>query len=423
MTGIDFTPAKIERSRSLIQLPVEIQEMIFHATNITDWDESTLRNMCLVHPFWASQIPHVILDRGENRDLIVSSLLFKAKNNLTNICKANHVFHIASKIKSLVLHGFDSFTDNQLLKIFDKFYNLESVTIGLSDKFTVGGVVTALKTAKRLKAFTLRCQMTNEGLADIAKHFPNIEGVDLTLCKGITDEGLVNFLSYCSDLKDFRFPKKISLETVCNGLQRSQSRLTSLDLSAIDKFDNGLFDKIHTKFPNLAFLVLPKDQSFTEEGVSALLGCPIQYIKVSGATNTDARLESVIKKAVHLQSLHLSNCPQLTDRTCEALAQYRPRLKRFTSSGQISNKGLSTLASSCSDLEHLDLLESKIVVDANLAKDLVEKLLHLKELWAHADYHESLPDIERLGRRLRQLRISNAITDRIQTICPNEIFL
>lgn len=402
------------RRGSFSQIPLEIQEMIFKATNITEWNESTAGNMCLVHTSWANQIPHAVFDRGENRDQIVESLLWKAENNFTKIGRAQHIQSIAYKIKKLTIHGFNTFTDDHLCILFDIFYNLQAVTIGTSRQLTSAGVVKALIKAKHLKAFRLRCEMNNEGLAVIAKSFPNIEGVDLTLCRGITEEGLKLFFLDGSSLSDFRFPKNISYEIFCNNLQKeSYPMLSSLDLSRIDNFDHHLFDRMRNKFPNLTALALPKDQSTNPAGISALLHCPLQYIKFSGASNTDTNLEPFIKNAIHLKALHFSNCPQLTDRLCEVIAQYRPHLKRFISSGKISNSGLRTLLSTCSSLEHLNLLESKICIDVSLAKLLTEKLLHLRELIARVEDPDSLPD------RLKHFGIKHAVRE--QTACQTEI--
>lgn len=411
-----------EENLHFFQLPNEIQEMIFTATNIMNWFEVGLGNMCLVHPSWAHQIPYIILDRGENRDEIVGSLLYKAENNLDKIVRIDRIEAVAYRIRNLVLHGFNRFTDDQLYKVFDTFCNLEVVTIGLSGQLTAKGVVKALKKAKQLKALTLRCQMTDQELADIAGHFPCLTGVDLTLCRGVTDSGVADFLSGCNTLADFCFPRKISMETVFNLLKsESYPNLTSLDLTRIDKFDAHLFESIRNKFPQLAFVSLPKDQSLTLEGVNALLDCPIQHIKISGSTITDACLEPIIIKAKYLQSLHLSNCPSLTDRTLDALAKYRPPLKHLVTSGQMSNQGLFTIAETCNAIEGLDVAESQIVIDVNLLKDLTEKLPYLKELRARAK------DVEHLGTRMKNLRIKGEwILNDINTfasLSPSEIFV
>eukprot|EP00005_Dracoamoeba_jomungandri_P007975 CAMPEP_0174268018 /NCGR_PEP_ID=MMETSP0439-20130205/35846_1 /TAXON_ID=0 /ORGANISM="Stereomyxa ramosa, Strain Chinc5" /LENGTH=930 /DNA_ID=CAMNT_0015355923 /DNA_START=48 /DNA_END=2840 /DNA_ORIENTATION=+ len=231
--------------------------------------------------------------------------------------------------------------------------------------------------------------ITDEGIIDLINSGnTQLSGLELMACNRVTDESINFLVKYCPDLVHLSLPR---CKSISSSLFKSFSsnmsencNAKSLDLTSSGRqhlVDKPLCDLQHLDLShcfNIDDLVVVKMAELSSGLQSLNLSaceeitdlCVVEIAQRKYELNSlnlskcmkisDASVVELVRSSGNtLRSIHLDNCPLLTDRALKAIAKHCPNLLELSVSccEELTDNGMLDLSTGCPNMEKLDVSE------------------------------------------------------------------
>ena len=225
---------------------------------------------------------------------------------------------------------------------------LESLTIQvLSSKWNVldDAVMLALSdSCPRLQTVSLSDRrsspkFTDAGLIALSCGCPDLTKLDLDRNHNIRDAAILSLAEHCHKLESVTlFANGLLTSSAVCALLAANPGITSITLIGGRLISENVSRSLMRGRRQLRTLTLEGCQNLTLESLVALLsGCrSLEVLSLDGSGSSavsDTFIETVIQHCSQLRSIHLFDCPKITERSVANLVQSRTRLTQVSIDG------------------------------------------------------------------------------------------
>ncbi|EEF35723.1 F-box/LRR-repeat protein 3 [Ricinus communis] len=211
--------------------------------------------------------------------------------------------------------------------------------------------------------------VTDEGLSCLVTKHRDLRKLDITCCRKITDVSISHITSSCTNLTSLRMESctLVSREAFVLIGQRCQL-LEELDLTDNEIDDEGL--KSVSSCLKLASLKLGICLNISDEGL-AYVGkhctrlTELDLYRSAGVTDTG--ILAIASSCLDLEMINMSYCRDITDSSLISLSKCK-KLNTFESRGcpLITSLGLAAIAVGCKQITKLDIKKCHSIDDAGM---------------------------------------------------------
>lgn len=259
-----------------------------------------------------------------------------------------------------------------------------------------------------------RCKhVTDEAVAMIALHSPNLQHLNLADCR-VSDDSIRVLAGSCLELQhlDLGWSEEVEYEDA------GEWHMRVTDESIV---------RIGARCRQLRFLDVGNRIAVTDDSISLVTDCPhMQHLRVSGCAVTDVSIQrlgeqcpalrdlavfecegvsdisirAVAAGCPHLTSLDAGRCDLVTDSSISAIGQQCTELQYLNvkSCEGVTAKSIQVIAENCAELQHLELSFCPGVTEASIQM-AVQRCPKLR--WLYMDACDQIT--EPFVRRMREL--------------------
>lgn len=348
-------------------------------------------------------------------------LLIQSASDLKEITlrsiSLNHKSIQALKEKASQLQKLDTnvheLTPEDLYEIISQAARMRILTLSLSE--VDGQCINALANCSHLKELTIKYSdnLNDAALKMLAENCPHLELLNLDGCENYTDEGLFYLAKQTDGM--MRTLKKLNLgrspyitDKGIEAIAKAAKNLEELDLSYSKLISDCSIHAI-TSLGKLESLSLTDCRKVTDEAFLHLVKNhfpAIRRLNVSGTSITNQTIEKLeqIKSLRNLQTLSLNDC-QIDKESLKRLPSFS-NLKRLEISCVKLNAWTRLGLSYLKECKKLTQLRLGYYVTANEIIDLVEKMPQLKKLYV-SSIEETFGHATAQPKHFKKLNISN----------------
>ena len=289
-------------------------------------------------------------------------------------------------VRHLNLRGCAQLGSNDILCLATRTTNLVSLSLEgcpIYDSSSLSSLLSRNPHLKSLDVSGLR-SMTDEVASELAISCSNLEVLDLGWCSSLSGVGLLDIVSFCTQIKHLRLSESSAFN--CHKANEIMLALHGLN--------------------HLQVLVLSGCRDVTDEMLRF-------YLRGTQPDNQDD--EDQVRKLPILH-LNLSRIPHISDPTLRNMAGATPHLLRLELAGSTSgttftNAGFSALLPNIPNLTHLDLEDNHLITDATLqflaSLPIAKSLVHLQLSYCLELTDAGLVRILQKCTHLRNLEVDN----------------
>ncbi|OZJ06857.1 hypothetical protein BZG36_00144 [Bifiguratus adelaidae] len=282
--------------------------------------------------------------------------------------------------------------------------NIEYLDLTGCRSVSQASVACFLAQAQHLKHLDVSClsSVNNYTLRTISMHCPQLESLNLAWCRNISSVGIQNIAKRCTKLLEFRLNGCLFLdEETCAVIGENLQQLRQLHLGGCTNLQDSAFEALmETCSDSITFLNLSQCHALTDAALKAISeSCPrLSHLEIPGGLHfTDEGFTHLFHRVRGFVYIDLEDCARVTDRTVRSIASDQPYLKRLCLSNcfQISDAAVRELLTSgacASTIQHLSLDSCKAITDAVL-KTVANLMVHRTSEATKVDaYNDGLSD-------------------------------
>ena len=197
---------------------------------------------------------------------------------------------------------------------------------------------------------------SNLFLESVSKYRPKLNKIDLTECKGVTDESLAQVVSECSELRPDNVLSKLKGDLFCEAVAKHHAKgLTSINLIGCTNVTDAGLAKLMA-----ACLELHPDKVLSDEDTKGDLFLAAVAKNHPRVAEIDLRTSDTVTDQG--LALLMQGCPGLLpdkvlslakgNEFCKAVAEHRPKLTEIglNDCEEVTDEGLAALITGCPDL-------------------------------------------------------------------------
>ncbi|KAL2530704.1 F-box/LRR-repeat protein 4 [Forsythia ovata] len=228
--------------------------------------------------------------------------------------------------------GASTLSDSGLADVGDGFKRLEKLSLIWCSNITDVGLSSIAEKSKALKSLDIQaCPVGDKGLAAVGKYCTQLEDLNLWICKGLTDTGLILLAIGCG------------------------RTLKSLGLAACAKITNASLAAVGLYCKSLEKLLVDSEFIHNKGLLAVAKGCPqLKSLRLQCRNLTDGALQAVGKFCQFLELLALYSFQNFTDKSLCAIGK------------GLENDALCEIGIGCKDLQSLNLADCSGIGDESI---------------------------------------------------------
>ncbi|XP_041376599.1 F-box/LRR-repeat protein 2-like [Gigantopelta aegis] len=408
-------------------LPVEVISHIFKFLNVSDRKEASL-----VCESWYQ----ASLDPALQKDLVVHFFTSVLSEDVTRRLSRRRLSHLvlshvgnSSQSKEILLRSCENLAGN--------LQNLSLKGCDITETF----FVKLLSQCKDLRLLDLtscnslfmsgRILDNNTDIQILKKSLKNVRKLNLSSIRFLSDASFNRIVTVCENVEEISlastqitfsnktyYPKGttvcansavLTFQNILTFIKANASQIKSLNLSRTGISDDYLSQLTMIDGLHLKTLILINCKDLTDVGITTLCTHQryLEQLDFSYCTNVcDGSFVAISNNLPQLQSLKVSNCPQITDKATHML-KYCTQLEELDLSGcsHLGSKGL--IEGLCKGrqchLTTLNLSCCSLLTDT-LVLELCNNASHLTDLDLGSCFHLTDLSVHAISKNLRQLR-------------------
>jgi F-box and leucine-rich repeat protein 2/20 len=262
-------------------------------------------------------------------------------------------------------------TDLSFIAVGLKCSNLLHFYIAFNDVTDIG-IAAIARGCPKLRSFYARVcpSISSASIMALSQGCKDLRSITLLDCRLITDESLFRIAEGCPDLLSFTLSSNISVSnTSLSSIAECCTKLTSITINDCSQIDDTTLIAIGSNCPNLSEISICSSghnrQNFSDRGlITIACGCPaLESITITDCPYiTDVSIIVLAQKCFQLKSITLSSS-RITDACLIAFATNSRKLQSvsFGYCHNITSTGLSVLAVECTQMRSMNFKTSKKV--------------------------------------------------------------
>jgi Leucine Rich repeat len=264
-------------------------------------------------------------------------------------------------------------TDESFTIVGEKCSKLVDIAIAYNDVTDIG-IAALARGCPQLRSFSANnCpSISTAGMMAISHGCKELRTITLLFCRLITDDSLFRIAEGCPELTSFTLScneavTNAGISSIAGGCEK----LTSITIDRCDRIHDTALIAIGSSCPNLLEIVIESsNHKFSDRGLIAIAcGCPaLESISISDCPNiTDAGVKVLAQKCFQLKSITLEYS-KISDVSLIAFATNSRKLQSvtFNNCDCITSTGLSILSAECTQMQKMSCKRSKKVEKENL---------------------------------------------------------
>lgn len=315
------------------------------------------------------------------------------------------VARFCNHLQAVTIDGCSQLSNDSINAIMKYCKGLNQLSIERCPLITNSPIISLVETCTSLRALTFNSctQLTDDILGPIAKNCRQLELLHISLCFLFTDEGMYALtsginrtsltsldLSGCKGLTDDGFEVVAMACISLKWLNLSSARITDIGMRAIThncwRLKNLIMKDLYLISDDVFFFDLEKDGR--KEADENMLTSLTELDLTDCTRLTDRALEGLSIRCENLVNLKLGGCSNLTDRAIDLLLKEpkcgKERGKHLTKLSfafctQMTDQGISKICQACAKIDTLDLSGLVHLTD-EVMKVLAEYCPHLQNL-------------------------------------------
>lgn len=273
--------------------------------------------------------------------------------NFQTDISSNVVENLASRcrefLKAIRLENCRWVTDDSIKTLFKSCVNIEILNLKHCVKLTDYAFAGLQGSLIKVTNINLEsCLIGDRTILAISKGCPNLESIDISWCKNVTNHALEELVVSCTNLKYF-----------------SSRGLTTMN--------NSVLTKISINCINLTHLNINNCSNVSDDGlISVANGCTL--LKFLGVSNcsyiSNDTLKALGTSCKDLTILEASYCINLSDTGFAEISKGCSKLERLDleECNRITDQTINNIAANCSKLRHLTLSRCELITDEAISK-------------------------------------------------------
>jgi F-box/leucine-rich repeat protein 2/20 len=269
---------------------------------------------------------------------------------------------IIRKFPNLITLRLPNFelSDDELKKIVSLTPKLTTLDLGTAqDRLTDAASEILCTHLPDLTALKLRStQLTNSFVATLGTKCKAMEALMLYSCSDVSDEGLTPFVNKESRLRALELTDSKIKDEVISSLVSTCTNLESINLSYSDLIHDLTPQSVTTACVHLKSLKLSGCTQLTDSAFRDIGKCSkLHTLHVNRCKELSNSALVFIAKCSNLRTLEMSECVRIDDDGIACIAEGCGYLETIVvaSCSKITNEGVNTLARRCPMLEYVDL--------------------------------------------------------------------
>ena len=204
--------------------------------------------------------------------------------------------------------------------------------------------------------------ITDALVKEVSITIPNLQGINLSKCKQITDNSLIS-ISQCSQLESVALRECSSISMIgIRNLFLNCKHIKSVDLSNCSSIvDDSILRILSANLEHLEVIRVDNSEKVTDQGLCELAYCcnKISEISIQNCYRVgefgNRALRQIGEKCHSIQKLDLKGCKYVNDKGIQNIAFGCPSLQYIDLSGcrKIHGKALLKLAENCDQISYL----------------------------------------------------------------------